>query len=137
MALADAYTMAMALADGTMTLIPMWQCDIGDHKWVDYPANISQKLEAVYNNTNSEATQSVQYVWPEDGPEGGRKIVYHIYPKGSPVPVQVNSKTQAARRVRRAFLGEQSCKETGDSAPNPKRARGNEPPPAQSEKRID
>ena len=112
----------MALAN--VMLISVWQCDIGDHKWVDYPADINQKLEAVYNNTNSEATQSVQYVWPEDGPED-RQIVYHIYPKGSPFPVQLNSKTQQPRRVRGAFL-EQSCKGaipamTGE--PAPKRAR--------------
>lgn len=112
----------MALAN--VMLISVWQCDIGDHKWVDYPADINQKLEAVYNNTNSEATQSVQYVWPEDGPED-RQIVYHIYPKGSPFPVQLNSKTQQPRRVRRAFL-EQSCKGATPAMagePAPKRAR--------------
>jgi len=117
----------MALADVTMCVAPfppmlisLWQCDIGDHKWVDYPADINQKLEAVYNNTNSEATQSVQYVWPEDGPEGGQ-IVYHIYPKGSPWPIQLNSRSQQMRKVRRAFL-EKSCKGatpamTGEPAP--------------------
>ena len=126
----------MALADAyTMTLIPMWQCYIGEGGWVDYPANICQKLEAVYNDTAAPTTQGVVCVWPQDGPPGGRKITYIIYPKGSPVPIQLRTGMSQPRQVRRAFLGEQSCKETGESAP--KRARGNEPPPSQSEKRID
>ena len=129
----------MAAAD-SMTLIPTWQCYTGEGGWKDYPDKISRELEEVYDNTAAESPEFVVYVWPHDGPPDRRKITYNIYPKGFPVPIQLRTGMTRPRQVRRVFLCEQTTKETRHNhnlEPAPKRARGNEPPQSQSEKRID
>ena len=80
----------LSLTVGIMAAAPpmlaVWQCYTGNDKWGDYPAEITEKLDAVHNDHSTPAKQGVEYVWKGDGdlPD----LEYHILPK----PVRVHFK---------------------------------------------